>query len=158
MEEKQEKEQCSQMQGAGGQQGLQQLLKQFAEMEETQKAIQKKTEKQLAYSRLSAAALLVFTAAFVAAMCLLVPRAMRTLDAAGELMVQAGTLAAAADKELASVDRLLEHADSFVSNSESSLTETMEKVNAMDLDTLNQAIQDLQAVVEPLANTMRKFG
>ena len=37
------------------------------------------------------------------------------------------------------------------------LVETLEKINAIDFDALNKAIQDLSAVIEPLAKFFSAF-
>lgn len=41
---------------------------------------------------------------------------------------------------------------------EENLTKAMESLNSMDFETLNKAIADLQAVVEPLAKLMDRFS
>ena len=41
--------------------------------------------------------------------------------------------------------------------SEKGVEQALEKINAMDIDTLNQAIQALHDVVEPLAKLTRIF-
>lgn len=55
--------------------------------------------------------------------------------------------------ELAQVDLngMVSDVDTLVSSSQSAVEEALTKINTIDLDTLNQAIKDLAAVVEPLA-------
>ena len=53
------------------------------------------------------------------------------------------------------IDGLFKNVDALVTDSQKSINEAMEKVNQMDIETLNSAIADLQAVVEPMA---RLFG
>ncbi len=51
---------------------------------------------------------------------------------------------------------LVEDVNSLVVTSEESIGEAVEKIDAIDIDTLNQAINDLQAVVEPLAKLFKR--
>lgn len=48
--------------------------------------------------------------------------------------------------------------DALVRYAQESLAETMEKLDTIDLETLNQAIGDLAEIIEPLANFVRRFG
>ncbi len=47
---------------------------------------------------------------------------------------------------------IAEDVSKLVQTSQTGLEDAMEKLNAIDLETLNQAIEDLAAVVRPLAN------
>jgi len=48
--------------------------------------------------------------------------------------------------------------DSLVRYAQESLVSTMEKLDTIDLEKLNQAIGDLAKIIEPLANFVRRFG
>ena len=52
---------------------------------------------------------------------------------------------------------LVKHVDQMAVTSEKGIEEALEKINAMDIETLNQAIQALYDVVEPLAKVSRFF-
>ena len=52
---------------------------------------------------------------------------------------------------------LVKHGDQMAVTSEKGIEEALEKINAMDIETLNQAIQALYDVVEPLAKVSRFF-
>lgn len=52
---------------------------------------------------------------------------------------------------------LVKHVDQMAVTSEKGVEQALEKINAMDIDTLNQAIQALHDVVEPLAKLTRIF-
>ncbi len=52
---------------------------------------------------------------------------------------------------------LAENVDGLVKTSETGVQEAVDKLNAIDLDTLNKAIKDLADVVEPLARFFNKF-
>ena len=45
----------------------------------------------------------------------------------------------------------MEEVNGLVQTSQASLEQTMEKINSVDFETLNNAIQDLSKVVQPLA-------
>ena len=48
--------------------------------------------------------------------------------------------------------------DSLVSSSQAGLEETLEKVNSIDIEKLNEAIDGLAKVVEPLTKFFNVFG
>ena len=48
--------------------------------------------------------------------------------------------------------------DSLVSSSQSGVEQALEKINAIDIETLNQAIEDLSDVVAPLAKLINRFS
>lgn len=48
--------------------------------------------------------------------------------------------------------------DALVRYAQESLAATMDKLDTIDLEKLNQAIGDLAEIIEPLANFVRRFG
>ena len=62
--------------------------------------------------------------------------------------------------QLASADlaQMAENVDALVITGQQSLEQTMAKINAIDLETLNKAIEDLAKVIEPLARFFGKFS
>lgn len=48
--------------------------------------------------------------------------------------------------------------DALVVYAQESLAATMEKMDTIDLEKLNQAIRDLAEIIEPLANFVRRFS
>ena len=48
--------------------------------------------------------------------------------------------------------------DALVVYAQESLAAAMEKLNTIDLETLNQAIRDLAEIIEPMANFVRRFS
>ena len=52
---------------------------------------------------------------------------------------------------------LVKHVDQMAVTSEKGVEQALEKINAMDIETLNQAIKALYDVVEPLAKVSRFF-
>ena len=51
----------------------------------------------------------------------------------------------------ANLGSIVEEVNGLVQTSQASLEQTMEKINSVDFETLNKAIQDLSKVVQPLA-------
>lgn len=62
--------------------------------------------------------------------------------------------------EVAKVDfeGLIDDVGGLVTTTEKDLEKTMEKIDAIDFEELNQAIKDLGDVIEPLANFFNGFG
>lgn len=63
--------------------------------------------------------------------------------------------AALADADLAA---MVDNVNSLAVSSQDGLRQTMEKLNTIDFDALNQAIANLSAVVEPLARFFKILG
>ena len=55
------------------------------------------------------------------------------------------------------VDGLVSNVDALVSTSQVGVEETMDKLNKIDFDALNQAIEDLSDVIEPIAKFFKTF-
>lgn len=53
---------------------------------------------------------------------------------------------------------MVENVNTLTTDSQSAVTEAIEKLDAIDIDTLNKAIRDLSDVVEPLAKVSKFFG
>ena len=52
---------------------------------------------------------------------------------------------------------MVDNVDQLVNSSQSAVEQAMEKLNGLDLDTLNKAIKDLASVIEPLAKFFNVF-
>ena len=52
---------------------------------------------------------------------------------------------------------MVENVETLVTTAQDSLEQTMGKLNAIDFETLNKAIEDLAKVVEPLSKLMNVF-
>ena len=64
-----------------------------------------------------------------------------------------GVLVANAD-----IGGMIENMGALTTDSQAIVEEAMSKLNAINLDALNQAIEDLANIVEPLANFTKFFG
>lgn len=62
-------------------------------------------------------------------------------------------------EQLAAVDleSMVADVDTLVATGQRGLEETMEKLNSLNFDALNQAIEDLGEVIEPIASFFKKF-
>ena len=121
---------------------------------------------QLRYAKLQSA-LLVLTALCFLVLVVLVARLAPQLQSfateAHGLLAQAETVLANLEQvsgELTEVEfvKMIDDVDALVSSSQAGLEETLEKVNSIDLETLNEAIDGLSKVVEPLAKLFNVFG
>lgn len=56
------------------------------------------------------------------------------------------------------INSLVSNVDDLVTTSQQGVEDTMTKINAIDFDALNQAIQDLSNVIEPLAKVVKRFS
>lgn len=63
-------------------------------------------------------------------------------------------------QQLAQIDLtgMVTDVDALVTTAQESLSQTMQKMNTIDLNTLNKAISDLAAVVEPMSKILRAFS
>ena len=55
------------------------------------------------------------------------------------------------------VDGLVKNVDDLVTTSQRGVEQTMDKINAIDFETLNKAIEDLSEVIAPIANFFNGF-
>lgn len=62
-------------------------------------------------------------------------------------------------QQLAALDleSMVANVDTLVASGQESLEQSMDKLNSIDFDTLNQAIQDLSDVIQPLAKLSNMF-
>lgn len=58
----------------------------------------------------------------------------------------------------ADLQGMVHNVDQLVTSSQSAVEQTMTKMNSLDLDTLNKAIKDLAAVIEPMAKFFGMFS
>lgn len=121
--------------------------------------------KQVLYAR----AQFVFT--LVAAVCciVLMIAGIQLLPKLREAAVQAETVLTNLETvtaELANVDlngmvenmdALVTNVDGLVASSQAGVEQTLEKIQAIDLDALNNAIKDLSDVIDPIAKFFNKY-
>lgn len=127
--------------------------------------MEKANRKQVAYARLQ------FVFSVIAAICciLLLLAGVKVLPQLQEAALQAETVLTNLETvttELAqadligmveNVDALVTNVDGLVGTSQVGVEQTMAKINAIDFDALNDAIQDLSDVIEPIAKFFNTF-
>lgn len=125
------------------------LLEELTEQNRQQTASLKK---QLFVTRILAAAGCVLAAAVIAVFLLIVPPMLQIISQGQETLVEAtDTL-----QTLTDIQTLFDE-NGLVWQSSEALSQATEKLNRMDIESLNSAIRDLGAVVEPLAEFFGKF-
>ena len=127
--------------------------------------MEKANRKQVAYARLQ------FVFSVIAAICciLLLLAGVKVLPQLQEAALQAETVLTNLETvttELAqadligmveNVDALVTNVDGLVGTSQIAVEQTMTKINAVDFEALNQAIEDLSDVIEPIAKFFNTF-
>ncbi len=123
-----------------------------------------KQEKQLFYTRITALAGCGFLLTVVIALVIILPKAVSVLQEANEVAVMAENTLTNADEALAGISDMSTNITTvctemgtFLSDNSETLSGAMEDISAIDFEGLNHAIQDLEDVVEPLANMMNAF-
>ena len=128
------------------------LLEELTEQNRQQTASLKK---QLFVTRILAAAGCVLAAAVIAVFLLIVPPMLQIISQGQKTLVATDTLQTA-QETLTDIQTLFDE-NGLVWQSSEALSQATEKLNRMDIESLNSAIRDLGAVVEPLAEFFGKF-
>ena len=122
-------------------------------------SIERSTKKQAAFARLQCilsgvtAAVLAVT---VILCCTLLPQ-VKSLTAELEGII-VNLTAVSEELEAADLEGLVKDVDARVVTGEQSMEQTMDKLNAIDFETLNRAIENLADVIEPLAKFFNVFN
>ena len=123
------------------------------QMEEQNSASEEQTrllKKQLFHMRIHTATSLILTAAPLFIIIRLLPGLTQALDQANEVLVSAG----AAIEDFQEVS---ENVNELVNSGSLAIGQTMEKIDQMNIEQLNEAIADLNRVIEPLAEFFGRF-
>ncbi len=122
-------------------------------------------------TRIAAIAVIFIVAVFAVAVGLIIPRAVNLvdhvsnslaevdamIDHAGGMMENINKVTEEFNDLIADASILIDNSNSMVEDNTDAITETVNKLNSMDFDTLNKAIKDLSNVVEPLAKFFNVF-
>lgn len=116
------------------------------------------SRKQLVYSRIQCAFCLI-AAACCAVLLLTVLKLVPQLQALTEQADIVMTNLETVTEELTKLDleAMVENIDSLVGTSQGAVSSAIEKLEQVDIDTLNEAISDLSDVIEPLAKIANRF-
>ena len=136
------------------------------ELLELLKKIDASNRKQLLYTRIQCIAAVVAVACF-AGIYFLIKDFLPQISAiitqipgvVGQMEVVLGNLEVVTT-ELAEVDfaGMIDGVNALVATGQTSLAETVEKLNAIDFEALNKAIATLTEVIDPLAKFFKVFG
>lgn len=128
--------------------------------------MEKSSRQQVRWARLQclfALAAAVCCAAVLLIVLTFVPQVQQVVGQVQNLGIQAETVLTNLEtvtSELAAVDleSMVTNVDSLVTNSQDGVKQALDKINTLDIETLNQAITDLSDVVKPLAEFFNKFN
>lgn len=107
-------------------------------------------EKQLLFTRIFAVSNCVLVLLFLVFVAGVLPRLTNALDKASETLV-------AVDGALEDFGEVFDNVNSLVDSSSKAVEQTMDKVEQMDIESLNEAISDLNDVVAPMAEFFGRF-
>lgn len=110
-----------------------------------------KGRRQLIYTRILAAALCGILAVVIIALCIIVPPAVKTIKHADEAIVSASSTLSKADEAIDGINSMTGEVTEFIETNSEAVSGSMQKLQNIDFDGLNKAIQNLESVVEPLA-------
>ena len=136
------------------------------QMQEVLEKLEKSNGQQAKYARTQ----MILTAAMAAVMVIILiavlsilPTVMDIAKDAQEIMLQAETVMGNLEQvseELAEADlaSMIENVDGLVTESQANLDATFSKIEELDFETLNLAIDSLAKVIEPLSRFFGAFG
>lgn len=136
------------------------------EMLELMRKMEESSRKQLLYTRIQCVAAVIAVACFAGIFFLirdLLPQVSAIMADIPGLVSQLESVLGNLEvvtTDLAAVDfeTMVTGINSLVSTGQVSLEETVAKLNAIDFESLNKAIGNLSAVVEPMAKFFKVFG
>ena len=122
-------------------------------------------KRELRHARFVSVIAAVVLALLLCAALLLAPRVLNLLSHAERALQDIDVLAADASALVGSVtgtateaERLVDSANALLADNTQAVADALEKVNSVDFQRLNTAIDDFAAAVEPLAKLGRLFG
>lgn len=125
-------------------------LAEFLKRLEASNAKQEKyARKQYRMSQITALASLVMMVVVISACFTVIPRLNTLFTNMETVMTDVETVTSSLANS--NIDQMIDGIDQLVSTSEYSIRQAVDKLNAVDIDTLNQAIKSLNDVVEPMA-------
>lgn len=119
------------------------------EMQQTalMESLEKLQKKQLMYSRISAALILILVIGLLSVL----PTVFKTLTVAQETMGNMNTVLINANDTILKSQTTLDEVSGLVTSTQSELLDVANKLNSIDFEGLNKAIKDLGDVVAPMA-------
>ena len=123
------------------------------------KKMEENSRKQLNYARIQCLFSIVAAACCIAILII----ALQMVPIVKDFVVQAEVIFGdleTATHNLAKIDLAgtIDNVNGLLTTTQSGVQDAMEKINAIDFETLNSAIEDLSEVIKPLANAVKWFG
>ena len=136
------------------------------DMREILERLDKSNRQQVRYARLQSILAVLAALCFIGLVVVvgsIVPELMDFASEAESLLAQAEVVLTNLEdvtNELAQVEftKMIDDVNGLVTSSQQGLEGTLEKINSIDIETLNEAIDGLAKVVEPLAKFFKVFG
>ena len=136
-----------------------------SQLQELLTSLEKSSRRQVRYARLQcffAILAAVCCAAMLLSVLSVIPQIQQIAGQVQALAAQAETVLTNLEtvtNELAAVDlaSMVTNVDSLVIESQEGIKQALDKINELDITSLNNAIDDLSAVVKPLADFFGKF-
>ncbi len=127
------------------------LLELMKKLEAENAAQERYAKKQYRMACVSAAASVLALVVVIVCVAVLMPRVLQTFDQADAILAD---LEAVTSQLAESLPQMIEDLNALVSGSRDGISEAIGKIAAIDIDSLNEAIQDLKTVIEPLARLL----
>ena len=136
----------------------------FQSTEDLLRQILEADKKEVKYAKRAAFFMMGIFAIFLIAAIIIVPKVVITLNSANTAIMAANDTLAQANEALTGINTMTgsitgtsEKMNSMLADNSQALTDAVDKMNKIDFEGLNQAIQDLQDAVGPFATFMNKF-
>ncbi len=120
--------------------------------------------KEVKYAKRAAFFMMGIFLIFLVAAIIIVPKVVSTLSSANTAIMAANDTLAQANEALSGINTMTgsitgtsDKMNSMLVDNSEALTDAVDKMNNIDFEGLNQAIQDLQDAVGPFAGFMNKF-
>ena len=127
------------------------LLELAKKLEAENAAQERYAKKQYRMACVSAAASVLALVVVIVCVAVLMPRVLQTFDQADAILAD---LEAVTSQLAESLPQMIEDLNALVSGSRDGISEAIGKIAAIDIDSLNEAIQDLKTVIQPLARLL----
>lgn len=114
-------------------------------------------EKRTFYARVTGIAAIIVCLIFVAAGCILIPRAMQVMDEAVTTINKAEESLSHIDTVTDELTKVAANMNKVVEDNAGGLSGALDEINKIDIETLNEAIGDLHDTVEPMAKFFNAF-
>ena len=119
--------------------------------------IRKLSKKQVKWQRLSALCILGALIVVIVVLFVLIPRVLITLDHINSVAAKVESSLEGVDTMVSEMTDASKNLNELVGDNSKALTDAIDQMANVDYEGLNQAIQDLQDAVGPMANFFNKF-